>query len=115
VWSGSEPTSKPTRQPFSQAVGSSAFTARSRRWSTQPNAAVRPVEAALQNAFKSQAAMMERITKVALDAAEKSTEVSTKRTKTTLEKAGDAATEAAGKTAEEPVPKASGAKKSADK
>jgi len=59
--------------------------------------------------------MMERITKVALDAAEKSTEVSTKRTKATLEKADDAATEAAGKTAEEPVPKASGAKKSADK
>ena len=55
------------------------------------------------------------MTKVALDAAEKSTEVSTKRTKATLEKAGDAATEAAGKTAEEPVPKASGAKKSADK
>lgn len=81
MWLGSEPTSKPARQPFSQVVRSSAFTARSRRWSTQPNAAVRPVEAALQNAFKSQAAMMERMTKVALDAAEKSTEVSTKWTR----------------------------------
>ena len=46
---------------------------------------------ALQNAFKSQAAMMERMTKVALEAAEKSTEVSTQWTKATLAKAGDAA------------------------
>jgi hypothetical protein len=48
--------------------------------------------AALQDAFKSQAAMMERMTKVALEAAEKSTEVSTKWTKATLEKAGETAT-----------------------
>lgn len=47
---------------------------------------------ALQNAFKSQAAMMEKMTKAALEAAEKSTEVSTKWTKATLAKAGDAAT-----------------------
>ncbi|TQE97519.1 MAG: Phasin [Spiribacter salinus] len=47
---------------------------------------------ALQDAFKSQAAMMERMTKVALEAAEKSTEVSAKWTKATLEKAGTAAT-----------------------
>jgi hypothetical protein len=48
--------------------------------------------AALQDAFKSQAAMMERMTKVALEAAEKSTEVSTNWTKATLEKAGETAT-----------------------
>ena len=48
--------------------------------------------AALQDAFKSQAAMMERMTKVALEAAEKSTEVSTKWTKAMLEKAGETAT-----------------------
>jgi len=59
--------------------------------------------------------MMERMTKVALDAAEKSTEVSTKWTKATLEKADDAATEAAGKMAEELAPKALGTKKSAGK
>lgn len=47
---------------------------------------------ALQDAFKSQAAMMERMTKVALEAAEKSTEVSAKWTKATLEKAGAVAT-----------------------
>ena len=46
---------------------------------------------ALQNAFKSQAAMMERMTKVALEAAEKSTEVSAQWTKATLAKAGDVA------------------------
>jgi len=49
-------------------------------------------DAALQNAFKSQAAMMERMTRVALEAAEKSTEVSTKWTRATLEKAGETAT-----------------------
>ena len=49
-------------------------------------------DAALQDAFKSQAAMMERMTKVALEAAEKSTEVSTKWTRATLEKAGETAT-----------------------
>jgi len=47
---------------------------------------------ALKGAFKSQAAMMERMTKVALEAAEKSTEVSAKWTKASFEKAGDAAT-----------------------
>jgi len=46
---------------------------------------------ALQNAFKSQAAMIERMTKVALEAAEKSTEVSAQWTKATLAKAGDVA------------------------
>lgn len=52
-----------------------------------------PVDtSALQDAFKSQAAMMERMTKVALEAAEKSTEVSAKWTKATLEKAGNVAT-----------------------
>lgn len=49
-------------------------------------------DAALQDAFKSQAAIMERMTRVALEAAEKSTEVSTKWTKATLEKAGETAT-----------------------
>ncbi len=47
---------------------------------------------ALQEAFKSQAAMMEQMTKVALEAAEKSTEVSAKWTKATFEKAGNVAT-----------------------
>lgn len=47
---------------------------------------------ALQDAFKSQAAMMEQMTKVALEAAEKSTEVSAKWTKATFEKAGNVAT-----------------------
>jgi len=47
---------------------------------------------ALQDAFKSQAALMEKMTKFALEAAEKSTEVSTKWTKATLAKAGDVAT-----------------------
>ncbi len=46
---------------------------------------------AFQNAFKSQAAMMERMTKIALEAAEKSTEVSTHWTKETLAKAGEVA------------------------
>lgn len=46
---------------------------------------------ALQNAFKSQAAMIERMTKVALEAAEKSTDVSAQWTKATLAKAGDVA------------------------
>ncbi|WP_306417808.1 Phasin [Roseinatronobacter sp. S2] len=47
---------------------------------------------AMQDAFKSQAALAEKMSKVALEAAEKSTEVSTKWTKTTLAKVGDVST-----------------------
>ncbi|MDP4031774.1 MAG: Phasin [Pseudorhodobacter sp.] len=51
-----------------------------------------PVDgSALQNTFKSQAAMAEKFSKVALEAAEKSTEVTAKWTKDTLAKLGDAA------------------------
>ncbi len=39
---------------------------------------------AMQDAFKTQAAMTEKMSKVALDAAEKSTEISTRWTKSTL-------------------------------
>lgn len=49
-------------------------------------------EAWMQDAFKSQAAMMERMAKVALEAAEKSTEISNSWTKATLAKAGEVAT-----------------------
>lgn len=48
-----------------------------------------PVDmSALQDGFKTQAALGEKLSKVALTAAEKSTEVSTKWTKETLEKVG---------------------------
>ncbi|MGY6705014.1 phasin, PhaP [Roseinatronobacter sp.] len=47
---------------------------------------------AMQDAFKSQAALAEKMSKVALEAAEKSTEVSTKWTKSTLAKVGDVST-----------------------
>ena len=51
-----------------------------------------PVDAsAFQNAFKTQAAVGEKLTKVALEAAEKSTEISSKWAKDTLAKVGDAA------------------------
>jgi len=49
-----------------------------------------PVDtSAMQDAFKSQAALGEKMSKVALDAAEKSTEISTKWTKETISKLGD--------------------------
>lgn len=49
-----------------------------------------PVDAsALQNAFKTQAAMGEKFSKVALEAAEKSTEITAKWAKDTLAKVGD--------------------------
>ena len=49
-----------------------------------------PVDAsALQNAFKTQAAMGEKLSKVALEAAEKSTEITAKWTKDTIAKLGD--------------------------
>ncbi len=49
-----------------------------------------PVDAmAMQDAFKTTAAFGERMSKVALEAAEKSTEISTKFTKETLAKMGD--------------------------
>ncbi len=49
-----------------------------------------PVDAsAMQNAFKTQAAMAEKLAKVALEAAEKSTEITAKWTKDTLAKLGD--------------------------
>jgi hypothetical protein len=49
-----------------------------------------PVDAsAMQNAFKTQAAMTEKLSKVALEAAEKSTEISAQWTKATLAKLGD--------------------------
>ena len=51
-----------------------------------------PVDAtAFQNAFKTQAAVGEKLTKVALEAAEKSTEISSKWAKDTLAKVGEAA------------------------
>ena len=49
-----------------------------------------PVDtAAFQDAFKTSAAYGEKLSKVALDAAEKSTEISSKWTKATLAKLGD--------------------------
>lgn len=49
-----------------------------------------PVDAsAMQNAFKTQAAMGEKLSKVALEAAEKSTEISAKWAKDTITKMGD--------------------------
>jgi len=49
-----------------------------------------PVDtAAVQDAFKSQAAMGEKLSKVALQAAEKSAEISSKWTKETITKLGD--------------------------
>jgi hypothetical protein len=49
-----------------------------------------PVDSsALQNAFKTQAAMGEKMSKVALEAAEKSTEITAKWAKDTLAKMGD--------------------------
>ena len=52
-----------------------------------------PVDAsALQGAFKTQAALGEKMARVALEAAEKSTEISSKWTKDTLAKFGDMAT-----------------------
>jgi hypothetical protein len=49
-----------------------------------------PVDAtALQDAFKTQAAMAEKMSKVALEAAEKSTEITSKWAKDTLSKLGD--------------------------
>lgn len=51
-----------------------------------------PVDtSAFQNAFKSQAAMAEKMSKVALEAAEKSTEITTKWAKDTIAKLGDVA------------------------
>ncbi|MDT8856628.1 Phasin [Paracoccaceae bacterium Fryx2] len=51
-----------------------------------------PVDAsAMQNAFKTQAAMGEKFTKVALEAAEKSTEITSKWAKDTIAKLADAA------------------------
>ncbi len=47
---------------------------------------------AMQDVFKTQAAMAEKMSKVALEAAEKSTEVSTKWTKATLAKVGEVST-----------------------
>ena len=47
---------------------------------------------AFTDMFKTQAAVAEKMSKVALEAAEKSTEVSTKWTKETLAKAGDLST-----------------------
>jgi hypothetical protein len=52
-----------------------------------------PVDtAAMQDAFKSQAMLAEKMSKVALEAVEKSTEVSTKWTKATLAKVGEMST-----------------------
>ncbi|NUB44121.1 phasin family protein [Fertoebacter nigrum] len=49
-----------------------------------------PVDAsAMQNAFKTQAAMTEKMSKVALEAAEKSTEITSKWAKDTIAKLGD--------------------------
>lgn len=59
-----------------------------------------PVDAsALQNAFKTQAAFGEKLSKVALEAAEKSTEITSKWAKDTLAKLGDV-TKAKGEAAE---------------
>jgi hypothetical protein len=53
--------------------------------------AVFPVDtAAMQEAFKTQAAISEKMTKVALDAADKSTEIASKWTRETLAKLGEA-------------------------
>ena len=52
-----------------------------------------PVDAsAMQNAFKTTAVLGEKMSKVALEAAEKSTEISSKWTKDTISKAGSLAT-----------------------
>ena len=52
-----------------------------------------PIDASkFQDAFKSQAALGEKMAKVALDAAEKSTEISSKWAKDTLSKVGSLAT-----------------------
>lgn len=52
-----------------------------------------PMDAsAFQNAFKTQAAFGEKMSKVALEAAEKSTEISTKWAKATIAKLGTAST-----------------------
>ena len=48
--------------------------------------------AAMQEAFKTQAALTERMSKVVLEAAEKSTEISTKWTKNSLAKVGEVST-----------------------
>ncbi len=49
-----------------------------------------PVDSsAMQNAFKTQAALAEKMSKVALEAAEKSTEITAKWTKDTIAKLGD--------------------------
>jgi hypothetical protein len=49
-----------------------------------------PVDSsAMQNAFKTQAAMTEKLSKVALEAAEKSTEITAKWTKDTIAKLAD--------------------------
>ena len=49
-----------------------------------------PIDAtAMQDAFKTQAALAEKMSKVALEAAEKSTELSAKFTKDTLSKFGE--------------------------
>ncbi|MFN3844837.1 MAG: Phasin [Paracoccaceae bacterium] len=49
-----------------------------------------PVDSsAVQNAFKTQAALAEKMSKVALEAAEKSTEITAKWTKDTIAKLGD--------------------------
>ncbi len=51
-----------------------------------------PVDtSAFQNAFKTQAAMAEKMSKVALEAAEKSTEITSKWAKDTIAKLGDVA------------------------
>jgi hypothetical protein len=51
-----------------------------------------PVDmSSVNDAFKTQAAMAEKMSKVALDAAEKSTEISSKWTKDTIAKLGDVA------------------------
>jgi len=51
-----------------------------------------PVDtSAVQNAFKTQAAMGEKLSKVALEAAEKSTEISAAMTRTMIAKMGDVA------------------------
>ena len=49
---------------------------------------------AMQDAYKSYAAFGEKMSKVALEAADKSTEISTKWTKDTLSKMGDVTTQA---------------------
>ena len=52
-----------------------------------------PVDmSSMQDAFKTQATLSEKMSKVALEAADKSTEISTKWTKDTLSKFGDMAT-----------------------